>query len=71
VVVAATRFFASQSGAGHQQGEAVKVGEFVIVAAGMFGMRKLHIFEECHSGGEFVAVANDADVAPHEVADLR
>lgn len=48
----------------------MEVGEFVLVAAGMFRMRKFHIFEECHGGAEFFAVAHDAYVTPQEVADL-
>jgi len=48
----------------------MEVGEFVFVAAGMFRMRKFHIFEERHGGAEFLAVAHDANVSPHKVADL-
>ena len=69
-VVAAARFFAGQGGAGHERSQGVEIGEFVVMAAGMFGERELHVFEEGDGGGEFFAVAHDADVAPHQVADL-
>ena len=49
----------------------MEIEEFVVVATGMFGMWKLQAFEGRDCGGEFFAVAHDADVAPREVADLR
>ena len=48
----------------------MEVGEFVVVTDGMFGIREWHFFEDGDGGGEVFAVAHDADVAPHEVADF-
>ena len=48
----------------------MEIGEFVVMAAGMFAEREFHVFEEGNGGGEFFTIAHDADVAPHEVADL-
>ena len=48
----------------------MEVSELVVVATGTFGNGRFHLFEECDSGGEFFTVAHDADMAPHQVADL-
>lgn len=69
-VVAATAFFAGQSGACHQESQRVKVAQFVVMATGMGMVGKLHFFQNVDGGGEFFAGAENSNVAPHEIANL-
>ena len=56
-VMAAAAFFACESGTGHERCERVEVREFVIVAGGMAGFRKIHSFQGCYGGRKFFAAA--------------